>query len=90
MLFFYSVVTKNVLARLTRIYQSKLKSHTGCYTDLVEVASLSSIQFQKINHFGESILTISNLTKKFGYLTAVKDLSVLPFNKGNVYGILRT
>jgi ABC-2 type transport system ATP-binding protein len=35
----------------------------------------------------ESILTITNLTKKFGYLTAVKDLS-FTINKGNVYGIL--
>ena len=35
----------------------------------------------------ESILTIKNLTKKFGYLTAVKDLS-FTINKGNVYGIL--
>jgi len=35
----------------------------------------------------ESILTISNLTKKFGYLTAVKDLT-FTINKGNVYGIL--
>ncbi|PKQ44285.1 ABC transporter ATP-binding protein [Confluentibacter flavum] len=35
----------------------------------------------------DSILTISNLTKKFGYLTAVKDLS-FTINKGNVYGIL--
>ena len=35
----------------------------------------------------ETILTISNLTKKFGYLTAVKDLS-FTINKGNVYGIL--
>ncbi|TNJ43187.1 ATP-binding cassette domain-containing protein [Tamlana fucoidanivorans] len=34
-----------------------------------------------------SILTINNLTKKFGYLTAVKDLS-FTINKGNVYGIL--
>ena len=33
------------------------------------------------------ILTITNLTKKFGYLTAVKDLS-FTINKGNVYGIL--
>lgn len=33
------------------------------------------------------ILTISNLTKKFGYLTAVNDLS-FTINKGNVYGIL--
>lgn len=35
----------------------------------------------------ESILTINNLTKKFGYLTAVDDLS-FTINKGNVYGIL--
>jgi len=35
----------------------------------------------------ESILTINNLTKKFGYLTAVKDLS-FTIHKGNVYGIL--
>ncbi|OEJ98849.1 ABC transporter ATP-binding protein [Flavivirga aquatica] len=35
----------------------------------------------------ESILTINNLTKKFGYLTAVKNLS-FTIKKGNVYGIL--
>ena len=35
----------------------------------------------------EPILTINNLTKKFGGLTAVKDLS-FTINKGNVYGIL--
>jgi len=35
----------------------------------------------------EAILTLNNLTKKFGYLTAVKDLS-FTINKGNVYGIL--
>lgn len=35
----------------------------------------------------EPILTINNLTKKFDYLTAVKDLS-FTINKGNVYGIL--
>ncbi|WP_248723659.1 ABC transporter ATP-binding protein [Seonamhaeicola sp. ML3] len=35
----------------------------------------------------ETILTINNLTKKFGALTAVKDLS-FTINKGNVYGIL--
>lgn len=35
----------------------------------------------------ESILTINNLTKKFGYITAVKDLT-FTINKGNVYGIL--
>jgi len=35
----------------------------------------------------DSILTINNLTKKFGYLTAVKDLT-FTINKGNVYGIL--
>ena len=32
-------------------------------------------------------MTINNLTKKFGYLTAVNDLS-FTINKGNVYGIL--
>ena len=35
----------------------------------------------------ESILTIKNLTKKFGHLTAVKNLS-FNIEKGNVYGIL--
>lgn len=35
----------------------------------------------------ETILTIDHLTKKFGYLTAVKDLS-FTIKKGNVYGIL--
>ncbi|MGB5236709.1 MAG: ABC transporter ATP-binding protein [Flavobacteriaceae bacterium] len=35
----------------------------------------------------EKILTVSNLTKKFGYLTAVKDLT-FTIEKGNVYGIL--
>ena len=35
----------------------------------------------------ETILTVNNLTKKFGYLTAVKDLS-FTIEKGNVYGIL--
>lgn len=35
----------------------------------------------------ESILTINNLTKNYGNLTAVKDLS-FTINKGNVYGIL--
>ncbi|MEK6154816.1 ABC transporter ATP-binding protein [Flavobacteriaceae bacterium 3-367] len=35
----------------------------------------------------ETILTVTNLTKKFGYLTAVKDLS-FTIEKGNVYGIL--
>ncbi len=35
----------------------------------------------------DTILTISHLTKKFGTLTAVKDLS-FTINKGNVYGIL--
>jgi len=34
-----------------------------------------------------TILSVSNLTKKFGYLTAVKDLS-FTIEKGNVYGIL--
>lgn len=35
----------------------------------------------------ETILKISNLTKKFGYLTAVNNLS-FTIKKGNVYGIL--
>ncbi len=35
----------------------------------------------------ETILTVNNLTKKFGALTAVKDLS-FHIEKGNVYGIL--
>ena len=35
----------------------------------------------------ETILTVNHLTKKFGYLTAVKDLS-FTIEKGNVYGIL--
>ncbi|MCM4165601.1 MULTISPECIES: ABC transporter ATP-binding protein [unclassified Arenibacter] len=35
----------------------------------------------------ETILTVNRLTKKFGYLTAVKDLS-FSIEKGNVYGIL--
>ncbi|WP_228850995.1 ABC transporter ATP-binding protein [Aegicerativicinus sediminis] len=35
----------------------------------------------------DTILTLKNLTKKFGALTAVSDLS-FTINKGNVYGIL--
>lgn len=35
----------------------------------------------------DTILSINNLTKKFGYLTAVKNLS-FTIKKGNVYGIL--
>ncbi|PCJ98373.1 MAG: ABC transporter ATP-binding protein [Flavobacteriaceae bacterium] len=35
----------------------------------------------------ETILTVNNLTKKYGYITAVKDLS-FTIEKGNVYGIL--
>lgn len=35
----------------------------------------------------DSILTISNLTKKFGFITAVNDLT-FTIKKGNVYGIL--
>ncbi|TPV32854.1 ABC transporter ATP-binding protein [Paucihalobacter ruber] len=35
----------------------------------------------------ETILSINNLTKKFGSITAVQDLS-FSINKGNVYGIL--
>lgn len=35
----------------------------------------------------EPILTLNSLTKKYGYLTAVKDLS-FTIEKGNIYGIL--
>lgn len=35
----------------------------------------------------EKILTVHNLTKKFGYLTAVNDLS-FAIERGNVYGLL--
>jgi len=35
----------------------------------------------------ESILSINNLTKKYGYVTAVKNLS-FNIEKGNIYGIL--
>jgi len=35
----------------------------------------------------EKILSVNNLTKKYGYLTAVKDLS-FTIEKGNFYGIL--
>ncbi|MET1260017.1 MAG: ATP-binding cassette domain-containing protein [Flavobacteriaceae bacterium] len=35
----------------------------------------------------DTILTVNHLTKKFGYLTAVSDLS-FTIEKGNVYGIL--
>ena len=34
-----------------------------------------------------TILSVNHLTKKFGHLTAVKDLS-FTIEKGNVYGIL--
>ena len=46
-----------------------------------------SINLLKISPNLEKILTVNNLTKKFGYLTAVKDLS-FSIEKGNVYGIL--
>lgn len=42
---------------------------------------------KRIQHILETILTINNLTKKFGPLTAVNDLS-FTIEKGNVYGIL--
>ncbi len=42
---------------------------------------------QSIKFILETILKINQLTKKFGYLTAVSDLS-FTINKGNVYGIL--
>lgn len=47
---------------------------------------LTFILINQINNL-EPILTINNLTKKFGYLTAVNDLS-FTINRGNVYGIL--
>lgn len=41
----------------------------------------------KNNSTLQTILTVNNLTKRFGHLTAVKDLS-FTIEKGNVYGIL--
>ena len=46
-----------------------------------------TINLPKTSPILEKILTVNNLTKKFGYLTAVKDLS-FSIEKGNVYGIL--
>ena len=46
-----------------------------------------TINLLKTSPILEKILTVTNLTKKFGYLTAVKDLS-FTIEKGNVYGIL--
>jgi ABC-2 type transport system ATP-binding protein len=46
-----------------------------------------TINLIKTSPILEKILTVHNLTKKFGYLTAVKDLS-FTIEKGNVYGIL--
>ena len=46
-----------------------------------------TINLLKTSPIVEKILTVNNLTKKFGYLTAVKDLS-FTIEKGNVYGIL--
>lgn len=46
-----------------------------------------NINLLKISPILEKILTVNHLTKKFGYLTAVKDLS-FTIEKGNVYGIL--
>ena len=42
---------------------------------------------QKTGFLLSTILKVENLTKKFGYLTAVKNLS-FTIEKGNVYGIL--
>jgi len=53
----------------------------------VEFRRQVTINNLKIPFILETILTVSNLTKKFGYLTAVKDLS-FTIEKGNVYGIL--
>jgi len=50
--------------------------------------SSSSYYNQSKNQFIlETILSVNNLTKKYGSLTAVKDLS-FTIEKGNVYGIL--
>ena len=46
-----------------------------------------TINLLKTSPILEKILSVNNLTKKFGYLTAVKDLS-FTIEKGNVYGIL--
>lgn len=49
---------------------------------------MSSSWYQpKTDFLLSTILTVDNLTKKFGYLTAVKNLS-FTIEKGNVYGIL--
>ncbi len=49
--------------------------------------SSSSYYTTNIDFPLETILTVNQLTKKFGYLTAVKNLS-FSIEKGNVYGIL--
>lgn len=49
--------------------------------------SSSSYYTTNIDFPLETILTVNQLTKKFGYLTAVKELS-FSIQKGNVYGIL--
>jgi len=46
-----------------------------------------TINNQKTNFILETILSVNNLTKKYGALTAVNDLS-FTIEKGNVYGIL--
>lgn len=56
------------------------------------VTNLGFLRQVTINHLKtppilEKILTVNNLTKKFGYLTAIDDLS-FTIEKGNVYGIL--
>lgn len=60
-------------------------------THLLDVTNVSFLRqvsepFLKLYTL-ETILTIKNLTKKFGSLTAVNDLS-FTIEKGNVYGIL--
>lgn len=49
--------------------------------------TLTSASHVKTKHPLETILTLNNLTKKYGPLTAVKNLS-FTIQKGNVYGIL--
>lgn len=53
-----------------------------------KITILSSTKYKQITKPNlETILTVHNLTKKFGYLTAVDELS-FSIEKGNVYGIL--
>jgi ABC-2 type transport system ATP-binding protein len=57
------------------------------FCNKITISSSSYYKLVKTTPYLETILTVSNLTKKFGSLTAVKDLS-FTIEKGNVYGIL--